>query len=125
MVCNMVQQKEDGLMAECRKKNGDGFMAEYRKKKAKRRISSVEEREELLLTVDRTEGTVAVCEAEDGSRLELPVTVFEGRPQDGMIVRWNTEKAVPDPEATEERRRQMQERLLKLQKKQKAAGHSH
>ena len=61
MVCNMVQQKEDGLMAECRKKNGDGFMAEYRKKKAKRRISSVEEREELLLTVDRTEGTVAVC----------------------------------------------------------------
>ena len=67
MVCNMVQQKEDGLMAECRKKNGDGFMAEYRKKKEKRRISSVEEREELLLTVDRTEGTVAVCESGAGS----------------------------------------------------------
>lgn len=80
---------------------------------------------ERLLIVDRIEGAVVICEEEDGTRRELPVSAFEGRPKDGMIVRWNTEKAVPDPGATEKRRRQVQERLLKLQKKQEAAGHSH
>lgn len=53
----------------------------------------------MRLIVDRTEGNRVICEQEDGTNIELSVTCFKTRPQDGTVVVWDGILALPDPAA--------------------------
>ena len=70
----------------------------------------------MRLIGDRTEGNRVICEQEDGTNIELSVTCFKTRPQDGTVVVWDGILALPDPPATAARKQKLQSRFDRLKK---------
>lgn len=71
----------------------------------------------MKLIVDRTEGQMVICVAEDGTRMELALEVFEEHPEDGDCIWLEEGRAVIDRQATEERRAEMEKKFRRLLKK--------
>ena len=71
----------------------------------------------MRLIVDRTERDRVICEQEDGTNIELPVTCFETCPRDGTVVVWDGILALPDPAATAARKQKLQSRFDRLKKR--------
>lgn len=65
------------------------------------------------LSIDRIEGNIAVCEADDRSRREIPVSEIEGCPREGDVLCCDGERCYVDHEETK-RRRDEAVRLQKL-----------
>ncbi len=69
--------------------------------------------------VDRLEGDWVVCEDDDGRMVRIARSAFDGPVREGDCIVIAEGRYQADPQATQERRRQLQERFGGLWKKRK------